>query len=114
MAGQRPRFLALNPRSRLAGLRGGSDITAQKTVQKALLSHLDYSRNLDRHLLANDAFSALNELFNFVAFSEVQYLDLIESKLTKGLDQSVIVEQDNLTIFNLLYNQQILERHTNG
>lgn len=90
---------------------GGNDVTAHKISQSASLLHLDYGRNLDRYLLANDAFYALNELFNFAAFSEVQYLNMMESKLTKELDRSVIVEQDTPTISNLLYNQQVLERH---
>lgn len=44
-------------------------------------------------------------------FSEVQFLNMLESKPRQGLDQSILVRQNNPTLSNLLYDQQVLDRH---
>lgn len=98
--------IALKPRSRLCNENSTGEI-----IQSASLLHLDYGRNLDRHIAASDAFYALHEIFSFVSFSENQFLNMIESKLAQELDQSVLVQQKNPTLSNLLCNQQVLERH---
>ncbi|KAF2815317.1 uncharacterized protein BDZ99DRAFT_435597 [Mytilinidion resinicola] len=104
--------VALKPRSRLLAPTNAIQRTQVQIPQSASLLHLDYSRGLDRRVAALDSFYALHELFSFASFSEIQFLNMLESKLKKELDQSVLVRQKNPTISNILYNRQVLERHT--
>lgn len=103
--------IALKPRSRLLLPVRRNECDAGKIIQSTSLLHLDHGLNLDRPLAASDAFYALNEVFRFALFSEVQFLNMLESKLIKELDQSVLIQQNNPTLSNLLYNQKLLDRH---
>lgn len=108
---QHKRNIALKPHSRLLSAAASNTSSQAKIIQSAASLHLDYGRNLDRAISASDSFYALHELFSFASFSEVQFLNMLESKLTKELDQSVMIEQQNPTLSNLLYHQQVLGRH---
>jgi Mg2+ and Co2+ transporter CorA len=102
--------IALKPRSRLVAPINGNEGIPGRIPQSASLLHLNYGRNLGRNVAASDAFYALHEHFCFAAFSELQFLKMLESKLRQELDQSFLVRQQNPTLSNLLYNQQVLDR----
>ncbi|KAL8963644.1 MAG: hypothetical protein Q9193_000113 [Seirophora villosa] len=79
-------------------------------LQSAALLTCDYGKTLNTKFLATDPFYALHELFVFSAFSLSQYFNMLESKLdseTKAQASS----QQVIDISNLLYLQDILERH---
>jgi len=104
--------VALKPRSHLLAPRNANERAQIQIHQSASLLHLAYGRQLDNQVAGSDALYALHEIFRFSSFSEVQFLNMLESKLKKELDQSVLVRQKNSTLSNLLYNQQVLDRHT--
>ena len=66
---------------------------------------------LDSALMARDPFYALNELFTFCAYSEVQLLNLMESKLSDETGFALLAK-NSTQLSNLLYTQDILEAHT--
>ena len=70
----------------------------------------EYGKTLDTKLMAIDPFYALHELFLFCAFSQTQYLNLLESKLaseTASQASSEKIEDQS----HLLHHQQILQTH---
>ncbi|KAI9733659.1 MAG: hypothetical protein M1834_003261 [Cirrosporium novae-zelandiae] len=82
-----------------------------KIQQSASLLPLDYGRKLDAEMMICDAFYLLSDIFRFVAFTEVQFVNMLESKARKELDHTTLVRQDTPTLSNLLYYKQISERH---
>ncbi|KAM5481581.1 hypothetical protein McanCB56680_004117 [Microsporum canis] len=80
-------------------------------MQSACLLHLDYGLDLDKTLAAGSSFYALHEILMFTAFSENQFLNMLETKLQKELDPAFLIRQSTPTLSNLLYNQRILDRH---
>jgi hypothetical protein len=65
---------------------------------------------IDPQLAKLDPFYALNELFKFSAFSEVQFLNMIETKIRSGTSYNSLA-QGKPTLSNLLYCQGILDEH---
>ncbi|KAK3935818.1 hypothetical protein QBC46DRAFT_42372 [Diplogelasinospora grovesii] len=80
-------------------------------AQSASLLHLDYGMDLDKTLAGGDSFYALHEVIVFTAFSENQFLNMLETKLLHELDPLLLVRQQEPTLSNLLYNQRVLDRH---
>ncbi|KAK7992999.1 hypothetical protein PG988_001793 [Apiospora saccharicola] len=79
--------------------------------QSASMLFEGYDRHLDAAQAALDPIYALSPIFKFALFSEVALLDTIESNIRRELTHSAITAQENPTMSNLLYNQQILKRH---
>ncbi|KAK2737898.1 hypothetical protein FQN57_007349 [Myotisia sp. PD_48] len=71
----------------------------------------NYGQSLDHNLMIKYSFYALHEIFSFVASSENQFLNMLESKIVSELDALTLVEQKDPTLSNLLYHQQVLDRH---
>ncbi|RHZ70337.1 hypothetical protein CDV55_108290 [Aspergillus turcosus] len=88
-----------------------SENNATHLVQNVSWLHLNYGQSLNRNLIAKSPFYALHEIFSFVASSENQFLNMLESKIRKELDAQTLVGQKNPTLSHLLYNQQVLDRH---
>ena len=80
-------------------------------VQSASRLHLNYGHDLDNGTLAADSFYALYEVVTLAAFSIVQFLNMLGSAIDQELDFSVLVEQKNRTLSNLLYNKQFPDRY---
>lgn len=80
--------------------------------QSASLLHLDYGRRLNVEVAAMDSFYAMHEIYRFVAFSEVQWLNMLQAVLKEELAQSRLARYSNPTLSNLLYQREILERHS--
>jgi hypothetical protein len=53
----------------------------------------------------------MHELFMFAAFSEAQFLNMLASKLDQELEHSALVWHKSAALSNLVYHQQILDRH---
>jgi Mg2+ and Co2+ transporter CorA len=79
--------------------------------QSASWLHVNYGQSLNRSLMGKNPFYAIHEIFAFVASSENQFLNMLESKIVKELDPLSLVEQKSPTLSNLLYSQQALDRH---
>ncbi|EKG17377.1 Mg2+ transporter protein CorA-like/Zinc transport protein ZntB [Macrophomina phaseolina MS6] len=79
-------------------------------IQSSSLLPLDYGRSLDESVAARDPFYAVSELFTFCAFSESQFLNMIQSKLDSSVN-----EEENwkrpLDLSDLLYMQRTVKRH---
>ncbi|KAF2967060.1 hypothetical protein GQX73_g6517 [Xylaria multiplex] len=78
--------------------------------QSARILHLEYGKTLDKQLIKQDPFYAFAEIFRFCAFSNVQFLNLIESNLSSDLtfsNQETWAEGQA----DIIYMQQILEAH---
>ncbi|KAF2117000.1 hypothetical protein BDV96DRAFT_17233 [Lophiotrema nucula] len=103
--------VALRSRSKLLAPVSSMDRNQSSMPQSASLLHLDYGRGLDRTALAQDPLYALYELFTFAAFSEVQFLNMLDSKMKLELDHLALIRQESTTLSNLVYHQQVLDRH---
>lgn len=78
--------------------------------QSASLLHLDYGKTLDGQLMSEDPFYALHEIFTICATSEMQFLNVLESKIT--IDATRELGPDlNVSPANMMYFQNLLERH---
>ena len=78
--------------------------------QSATLLHLGYGRTLDNETFASDAFYALHEFFTFKAFSETQFLNVVEAAIAPDTSHMVL-RQEQPTLSNLLYHKEILISH---
>lgn len=90
--------------------------------QSASLLHINYGRFLDQKSACEDVFYALNELFNFVASSELQFLNMIEVMVTIEMEKAVASEElgdpgdshyHSSTLSNLVHAKNILDKHIN-
>jgi hypothetical protein len=77
--------------------------------QSASLLHQDYGRLLNVDVMRCDPFYALHELFAFCASSELQFLNMMDSKISSETGYAMFHSVPTLS--NLLYNQEILESH---
>ncbi|AEO67446.1 uncharacterized protein THITE_2050978, partial [Thermothielavioides terrestris NRRL 8126] len=98
------------------GLHAGTSNRAppgNETTMERILD--DYAHLVDLDRAVNDPFYALSPLFSFAVFSEMEILDLIAAKVRDELDHSRLTGDGaattSPTLSNLLYNQQILQRH---
>ena len=75
---------------------------------RALLNE-NYGRTLDKSTMANDAFYAINDLFSFAAFAEVQFLNLVESVLARETSLAVLSKPPSHA--TLIFHKELLELH---
>ena len=78
--------------------------------QSASLLHLNYGKTLDEDIMASDVVYAFHELFLFCAFSEAQFLKILESKIPDGHEFDHIENLGHIQS-KLIYIQKILETH---
>jgi hypothetical protein len=98
-------YMALN--ARVPNERSNSQASKLQTFpQSASLMSVNYGRSLDRELMSCNAFYALTELFTFTAFSEIQFLNMIEAKIKQEAEFTIIS--------NLLYNKKVIDQHVNN
>jgi hypothetical protein len=79
-------------------------------TQSASLLHENYGLLLQPKLAAADALYALSEMFTFAAHSERQFLNLMQSKITRELDFSSNSEVAP-SLSNLIHSKRVLTRH---
>lgn len=89
--------------------------SAWPSVQSSGLLHLNYGRTLERKLLAADPFHSLYELFQYCAFSENQFINLLDEQLSdNNKTSSTVYNNDSaeldITQANILYFKDIVER----
>ena len=92
----------------------GEDVRpAGKYGQSSSLLHLEYGKSLDQQLMACDPFYAMHGLFTFCAFSEAQFLNMLESKLSADTGYNLLSKKTwgQTEQATLLYTQDILEAH---
>ncbi|KAI8940904.1 hypothetical protein NX059_002162 [Plenodomus lindquistii] len=82
----------------------------QEVEQSASLLHLDYGKSLDKTGMAQDPFYALHELFMACAYSQVQFLNAIESKVGADMAREFMPDH-NISPANMIYFQGLLDRH---
>lgn len=78
--------------------------------QSASLIHLGYGKRLDKQIMAQDPFYALHELFINCAYSEAQFLNVIESKIREDTAAELIPDR-NVSPANMIFFQGLLDRH---
>ncbi|KAF1850930.1 uncharacterized protein K460DRAFT_400964 [Cucurbitaria berberidis CBS 394.84] len=78
--------------------------------QSASLIHLDYGKTLDKKAMAQDPFYALHEVFLSCAYSEVQFLNVIESKINEDMAREFMPDH-NISPANMIYFQGLLDTH---
>lgn len=76
----------------------------------SLLSHQSYGRFLSETLMKTDPFYALTDIFAFVASSENQLFNSLNSKLDTGMRYSVPGTMIS-SLTTLTYHRQIFEEH---
>ncbi|KAF4539976.1 Mg2+ transporter protein CorA-like/Zinc transport protein ZntB [Lasiodiplodia theobromae] len=81
-----------------------------KLIQSSSLIPLNYGRSLDEKVAAKDPFYAVSELFTFCAFSESQFLNMLESKLSAATDADILSKKA-LELSNLQYMQKAVKLH---
>jgi Mg2+ and Co2+ transporter CorA len=82
--------------------------------QNATALPFNYGRRLDSHVMSEDVFYLITEVFRLVAASEAQFLLMMESKLVRELEMTEDSQQSQhktLTLFDLDYNKHCLDRH---
>lgn len=57
-----------------------------------------------------DPFYAIIDLFRFCAFSEVQFINIMEAKIKEDTDHGSL-KKENPTLSNLLYYRDIIQKH---
>ncbi|KAF2178182.1 hypothetical protein K469DRAFT_803890, partial [Zopfia rhizophila CBS 207.26] len=85
-----------------------------RLLQSAAFLHINYGQHLDHETMAADSFYALTDVFRFIAFSEAQFLNLVQSALDQELDIRLLSQQSlqkTAGLWNLVYNKQVLDRH---
>lgn len=85
------------------------DISMSNTSQSASSLSGHCGQMLDHDVLRMDAFYAMTEIFNFVASSEGQYLNLIENVIQR--EERVRPELRQYSLANLQYAKATLEIH---
>jgi hypothetical protein len=85
------------------------DNKAGRFPQSASLLHQDYGKMLNVEVMRQDPFYALYELFAFCASSELQFLNMMDSKISSETGYAKLGSTPTLS--NLLYNQEILQSH---
>ena len=84
--------------------------TSPNFSQSSALLSSEYGKSLDEKLIATDQFYAFHELFQFCAFSYVQFLNIIESKLNS--DTTLYTSSEQIEDQpNMLYQQRTLDVH---
>lgn len=81
-----------------------------KLIQSSSLLPLNYERSLDEIAAARDSFYAVSELFTFCAFSESQFLNMLQAKLDSMIREETLLKRP-LELSNLLYMQKTVKRH---
>ncbi|KAI8659980.1 hypothetical protein NCS56_01216300 [Fusarium sp. Ph1] len=84
------------------------DFSGGKIQSLSNLPH-DYGRELRPSIKAKDPFYNLNEIFNFTASSQVQFLNLIDVKLGSYISRPADQEYESLP--DLKYTKEMLYRH---
>lgn len=120
---QRRPNIALKPTSRIAvplqdpGSEMGDshtkplNIGQASTMQSASLLHMDYGRDLDRHLAASNSFYALHDVFAFAGASELQFLNMMGCKVKQETSAANLTRLQNPTITTLLRYKDTIKRH---
>jgi hypothetical protein len=84
---------------------------SEEVEQSASLLHLDYGKTLDGRTMAQDPFYSLHELLLSFAYSEVQFLNVIESKINEDMAKEFTPDH-NISPANMIYLQVLLDKHT--
>ncbi len=69
----------------------------------------NYGKELNRAVMAKDSFFVVHDLFSFKAFAEVQFLNLVESVLSRETDVAVLNRKPSVE--NLLFHKELLASH---
>lgn len=81
-----------------------------KFPQSAQLLPQHSGEALDTATMMLDPFYAITDLVRFCAFSEVQFLNIMEAKIKEDTDHGSL-KKENPTLSNLLYYRDILQSH---
>ncbi|KAL8327942.1 hypothetical protein RB597_003990 [Gaeumannomyces tritici] len=80
-------------------------------AQSASLLHRNYGKRLDKAVMGVDAFDSFHEIFEFCAFSQVQFLNMIEDCISEVVDlespEHMSIAQSNLVYMQDLLDQQV-------
>jgi hypothetical protein len=86
-----------------------SDRRQHDLTQNACLLPSQYGSTLDPSLMATDPLYALSELFNFVASSESQFLNLLQLQIEK--DILFMPDKMEQPVANLKHSKTLLDEH---
>lgn len=78
----------------------------------ASLLRRNYGNLLDWPTMKADPFYALHEIFECCAASELQFLNLVENRLSRETSYEALLAKDTVSLSNLLYTREILQAHT--
>lgn len=83
---------------------------SDKFPQGAQLLAQHCGKLLDSPTMLIDPFYAMTDLFKFCAFSEVQFMNIMEAKIKDDTDHSSL-QKEKPTLSNLLYCREIVQVH---
>ncbi|KAK1713706.1 hypothetical protein BDP67DRAFT_44832 [Colletotrichum lupini] len=78
------------------------------------LLHEAFDTLLDSDTMLEDTYYSLSGIFRFAVASEAQFLDKLQHLLEEDMQPAVLAETEfdkRLTVWNLVHNKQILDRH---
>ena len=84
--------------------------SVEKFPQSAQLMAQCCGKLLDTQTMMIDPFYAMTDLFKFCAFSEVQFMNMMEVKIKEDTDHSSL-QKEKPTLSNLLYCREIIQVH---
>lgn len=82
----------------------------EKFPQSARLLAQSSGEALDMQTMVLDPFYAITDLFQFCAYSENQFMNLMEAKIKDDTNHNSL-RRENPTLSNLLYCQEIVQKH---
>jgi Mg2+ and Co2+ transporter CorA len=82
----------------------------KEVEQSASLLHLDYGKTLEKQIMAYDPFYAIHELLMSFAYSEAQFLNVIESKINEDIAKEFSADH-NISPANMIFFQGLLDNH---
>lgn len=112
----RTRFLPVIQYQRRGALKSrtvynsGIDLTFRTNPQSLMLLSEGFGTTLDKRIMKENPFYALMELFKFSAFSEQQFLNVVQQKIAADSNLASL-QEPNPTLANLLLFREILQSH---
>ncbi|KAF4974743.1 hypothetical protein FDECE_18636, partial [Fusarium decemcellulare] len=70
----------------------------------------NYDKKVDLRRASQNPFYALSPFFEPSLSTETRVLDIIDAEIQEELKHSKLIGDDEPTLSNLLYNQQVLKR----
>ncbi|KAJ3541339.1 hypothetical protein NM208_g4656 [Fusarium decemcellulare] len=91
-------------------MKGRANLTRVSSMSRMELILSNYDKKVDLRRASQNPFYALSPFFEPSLSTETRVLDIIDAEIQEELKHSRLIGDDEPTLSNLLYNQQVLKR----